>query len=114
MYCPKERKRTLYNIFDVVSCDRCKNYRDDEIILIGNNIIRVLPILKGCKRVKDDLISECFSERLVRMLKEVEAYLECNDDYVFLWSNDGESDFIYNLDLFESFLNQGLNICIIY
>lgn len=114
MYCVKNKKRNLNGIFDYINCESCAKYKDDEVILIGNNVIRIYPIFKGCISVKYDIISECFSERLVRMLDEVSNYLENNSDYVFIWSNDGESEFIYNLGLFDSFLNQGLNFCIIY
>ncbi|MBO4668239.1 MAG: hypothetical protein J5666_08990 [Bacilli bacterium] len=114
MYCVKNKRRNLNSIFEIISCNNCPNFIDDEIILIGRNAIKIYPIFKGCKSVKYDIVSECFSERLSRMLLEVQSYLEVRDDYIFIWSNDGASEFIYNLGLFESFLKQGLNFCIIY
>ena len=114
MYCVKNRKRTINTLFEIIDCANCSKFRDDEIILIGFNIIRICPIFKGCKSVKYDIVSECFSERLSRMLQEVEKYLEYKDDYIFIWAKDGESDFIYNLGLFEAFIKQGLNFCVIY
>ena len=114
MYCVKNKKRIINNLFEVINCTNCPKYKDDEIILIGLNAIKIYPIYKGCKSVKADIVSECFSERLTRMLIEVSSYLKNNDDYIFIWSSDGEKEFIYNLGLFESFINQGINFCIIY
>lgn len=114
MYCHKKQKRNLNNIFEIITCVNCNKYKDDEIIKIGNNVIKIYPIFKGCINVKYDILSECFSERLIRMLIEIWLHQENNDDFVLLWSNDGESEFIYNLGLFEAFIDQGLDFLIIY
>lgn len=114
MYCNKKKKRTINNIFEVINCGKCEKYQDDEVILIGKNAISIYPIFKGCENIKHDFLSECFSERLIRMLNEISNYLNYKDDMIFLWANDKETDFIYNLGLFEAFINQGLNFCIIY
>ena len=114
MYCVKNKSRNLNSIFEVISCNGCSKYKDDEVILIGKQVIKIYPIFKGCITIKYDIISECFSERLIRMLEEVSEYVNNYDDYIFIWSNDGESEFIYNLGLLDSFINQGLNFVIIY
>ncbi|MBO4623775.1 MAG: hypothetical protein J5691_07870 [Bacilli bacterium] len=114
MYCVKKKNRNINNLFEIITCDNCSWFRDDEIILIGLNIIRIYPIFKGCKSIKYDIVSECFSERLSRMLIEIEKYLDLNDDYIFIWSYDGQKEFIYDLRILEAFINQGLNICMIY
>ena len=114
MYCINNKRRNLNDLLEIIDCKNCSKFIDDEIILIGLNIIRIYPIFKVCKSIKYDIVAECFSDRLARMLLEIEKYLEYHDDYIFLWRNNAESDFIYNLGLFEAFINQGMNFCIIY
>lgn len=110
MRCIKEKQNDLYGL----NCNMCSKYKDDEVVLIGKQVIKIYPIFKGCIFKTYDIANECFSERLARMLKEIEDYFQNNEDYVFLWSSDGKSEFIYNLGLLEAFIDQGLNFCIIY
>ena len=107
------KKNTIYDLLGT-NCINCSKYKNDEIIFIGNKLIKIYPIFKGCKYTKHDIALECFNERLSKMLIEVSNYFNENDDYIFLWSSDGQNEFIYDLGLFDAFINQGLNFCIIY
>ena len=48
MYCIKNKRRNLNDLLEIIDCKNCSKFIDDEIILIGLNIIRIYPIFKGC------------------------------------------------------------------
>ncbi|MDD3106555.1 MAG: hypothetical protein PHP65_01970 [Bacilli bacterium] len=103
------QKRTLLNLWEISSCEKCKHYIRDEHFTIGNQTIGIYHVFSGCQLLKeknDYFLSH--SKKLRILLKDAIMY----QDKIFLL-------FVENLilnqfyDIFSQIMDHGFHVQII-
>ena len=65
-----ERKRDLFNIFEVFTCDDCEYYCKDEFIFMGETRINIYYLASRCKLIEYDDEYIAFSKKLKMFIKD--------------------------------------------
>ncbi|HHZ18102.1 MAG TPA: hypothetical protein GX390_02320 [Acholeplasmataceae bacterium] len=102
------KKRTVFDLFNVYTCDDCPRRREDELIVIGRQAIAVYYLGDDCPHLDKDDYALSASAKLRLLLKDAVAY----DDQIMLFVFDRLEMRAY-YDLFESILDDGLSVQVI-
>lgn len=101
-------KRTIFNFWEYLSCDKCKYKLDDEEIIIGNNKIYIYNIKICCKESIDN-------DNLFLKNKKVKIFLkDCvinQNKIIFLILEDFSLE--KNIKWIEGFLEENIDIHIL-
>lgn len=103
------RRRNIFELFTIYTCERCPYKREDEFIYIGHNLIAIYYLYNNCPTlgVNPDYII-VNSNKLRILMKD--AILN-NDQIIFLFLDDFKLEDYY--DVFLDILDSELSIQII-
>ena len=103
------KKRNIFTLFDVYSCEGCSKRSKDEVIYIGRNVIAIYQLFDNCLNLeldKDVLLMD--SKKLKLLLKDA---IKHQDEILFCILEDFHLDNYY--DIFEDIINDDLSIQIV-
>jgi len=107
MKCSK--KRNIFTLFEVFTCDDCINKSKDEFIYIGRKVIAIYQLFDNCLNLeidKDLLVS--YNEKLILLLKDA---IKHQKEIFFCFLDDFKLDNYY--DVLEKITDEGLSVQII-
>ncbi|MDD4389080.1 MAG: hypothetical protein PHV87_07740 [Bacilli bacterium] len=103
------RKRTVFDLLSVYTCEGCKHQRKDELIVIGNQVIAIYYLSDNCPHLSTDndyLVLE--SKKLSLLFKDAIIY---NKQIMFFFFEEFKLEKHY--ELFEKIMDDGLSIQVI-
>ena len=102
-------KRSIFNLFDVFTCDGCKYKKEDEFIFLGRNVIAIYHLFDNCLNLeidKDLIVSK--NEKIKLLLKDA---INNQNDIFFCFLDDFRLDNYY--DVLEKVTDDNLSVQII-
>ncbi len=103
------RKRTVFDLLSVYTCAGCEYRREDELIVIGRQVIAVYYLGDNCPHLPErDDYALSGSSKLRLLLKD--AISHDNEIMLFLFEQFNLRDYY---DLFEKIMDEGLSVQVI-
>ena len=90
MICNKLKQRTIFNIFEVLTCNNCNNEFIYNYIYIGNNTINIYELNNECiNSMKKLFLKECIvNEDDIFLILNIEEYIRYFDILPLLIDNN--------------------------
>lgn len=84
MECFKNKKRNLFYLFEIYSCENCNNEIDYKYIYIGNNIINIYYLNNECVNdVKKQKMIKLFFKECIINLDDIFVVLNKEEYYKY-------------------------------
>lgn len=101
MSCIRHRTRTLFNLFEIFTCDNCNEVYDYDYILIGRQVINIYKRNSKCS-------NDIYSFKYLKLL--LKEFIYNKDDVNFVICED---EYINVFDYIPSFLDEFRNVNIL-
>jgi len=109
-----KKKRTIFNLFEVLNCDSCTYHKLDEEFYIGNIKISIYYLEDYCeyffKDIKDKDLFVINSKKIRTFLKDAIISKMKNENIIILWLDSFDINLHY--ELLEMLLGFELDIYI--
>lgn len=103
------KKRTIFNLFDVLTCSNCINKKEDEFIMLGDNVIAIYYLFDNCSSLDVDKELLTFDLKKLKLLLKDAIF---NQDKIFLlFLEDFKLENFY--DVFDKIIDEKLDIQVI-
>jgi len=104
-----KKKRTVFELFEIFTCENCQFKKEDKQIIIGNNLISIYHLFNNCEAIEIDvdyLIFDCIKLKI--LLKDAIIY---DSEIMFIFIEDFNLEQYY--DVFSGILDNELSIQIV-
>lgn len=95
------KRRNVFDLLEVYTCDDCPHYRKDEIKMIGEININKYYLGFECLHMKYTILEQSLNNKLKKILYEFSLN---NEDYIIIWLDRTsiiEEDTIFDLLSFQ-------------
>lgn len=92
-----KRKRTIFDLFEIYTCDKCINFCEDEYLQIANTSINIYYLATRCLITDYDDLFIAFNKKMRKFVKEA-VYT----DSLIIWLSRKErmlldNEYLYNI-----------------
>lgn len=83
--CQKNQKRSIFSLFQLFTCDGCRDHHEDEVIWIGRQAIFIYHLVSGCNHQPP---SEWLILTSIKLHQLIYDYITDHSKDVLLWLDE--------------------------